>query len=78
MSQPAPLLFAPPMAVLPGVARARRVATRPTPELCVLGSGSGGNSTALRVDAGVVLIDAGFSPARPPPGWPRPARTSAK
>ncbi|BAM04464.1 hypothetical protein PSMK_23050 [Phycisphaera mikurensis NBRC 102666] len=34
----------------------------PRPSLCVLGSGSGGNSAALRVEAGVVLIDAGFSP----------------
>lgn len=42
--------------------RSARVVRRATPDLCVLGSGSGGNSTALRVEAGLVLVDAGFSP----------------
>jgi phosphoribosyl 1,2-cyclic phosphodiesterase len=31
-------------------------------ELCVLASGSAGNSTALRTPAGVILIDAGLGP----------------
>ena len=31
-------------------------------ELCILGSGSSGNSTVLRVGRSVVLIDAGFGP----------------
>ncbi len=31
-------------------------------EMCVLGSGSGGNSTLLRAPSGLVMIDAGFGP----------------
>lgn len=31
-------------------------------DICVLGSGSGGNSTLLRTPAGCLLIDAGFGP----------------
>ena len=38
--------------------RAKRSAMR----LCVLGSGSGGNSTLLRLDDKAMLIDAGFGP----------------
>ncbi len=35
---------------------------RPTVDLCVLGSGSGGNATVLRHDGRLLLIDAGFGP----------------
>jgi len=31
-------------------------------EICILGSGSGGNATILRTPAGVMMIDAGFGP----------------
>jgi len=31
-------------------------------ELCVLGSGSAGNSSLVRIDGAPVLIDAGFGP----------------
>ena len=64
MPTPPPLLFgpAPTEPPTPSPRGKPRAAPAPLPELCVLGSGSGGNSTALRVGAGVVLIDAGFSP----------------
>lgn len=40
----------------------RRVVRRDCLRLCVLGSGSGGNSTAVAVDDRALLIDAGFGP----------------
>src|ERR1700733_10417749 len=33
-----------------------------SPELCILASGSSGNSTILRTPGGIVLIDAGIGP----------------
>lgn len=35
---------------------------KPGMELCVLGSGSGGNASAIRVDDAIVMVDLGFGP----------------
>jgi hypothetical protein len=35
---------------------------KPGMELCVLGSGSGGNATAIRVNDGILMVDLGFGP----------------
>jgi len=45
----------------PGRPRRRRCS--PPMQLCVLGSGSGGNSTVLRCRGRTLLLDAGFGPA---------------
>jgi phosphoribosyl 1,2-cyclic phosphodiesterase len=52
---------APPPAHRPGVSESSSNSPQGL-KLCVLGSGSGGNSTVVRSPAGTVLIDAGFGP----------------
>ncbi|MEM9419052.1 MAG: MBL fold metallo-hydrolase [Planctomycetota bacterium] len=46
----------------PAISPPRVSATRETPRVCVLGSGSGGNSTVLNHAERSLLIDAGFGP----------------
>ena len=54
--------------LFPGIRHTNTVTRRPlkkhttTLELCVLGSGSGGNSTVVRSGDAVMLIDVGFGP----------------